>query len=80
MVQERMLTSLLEIFILSYWCKENGLTINCQKTNFMVFHKQGDYRFDVTENMIVDEKMVERVYSFKYLGIHLDPRSFTFRR
>lgn len=53
----------------SKWCNDDGLKINYQKSNFMVFHKQGDNNVSVTEEDLIDGVSIARVFSFKYLGV-----------
>ena len=52
------------------WCDSNHLVLNVTKTKEMVtdFHNQTK----VTDLIVIEEKDVERVDSFKYLGIVLD--------
>ena len=39
----------------------------------MVLHKANDYKIDANLTLLCDDKEIERVFSFKYLGIILDP-------
>jgi len=39
----------------------------------MLFHKAGDTKFGEIPKLILEGEEIERVYTFKYLGIHLDP-------
>ena len=57
---------------LDAWFRDNSLGINFEKTNCMLFHKSNDHvnaQFQIT----CRGNDIERVYSFKYLGIILDP-------
>ena len=54
------------------WFKANKLTLNTDKTNFMVFgtnHMIDQYN-DIT--LSFDDKLIEKVSVFKYLGIKFD--------
>jgi len=63
--------------IIDKWCNDNFMLINYSKTKCMYFHKSKD-------NTIKNDKCninaiefngnsIERVFSFKYLGVMLDP-------
>ena len=54
------------------WFKANKLTLNTEKTKFMIFgtnHVLG--QFD-NISLTFDKKLIERVDVFKYLGIKFD--------
>lgn len=57
------------------WCEANCMKINFEKTKCMYFHKAKDYTIK-KENHITEikvrEYLIQRVFSFKYLGIILD--------
>lgn len=58
---------------LNEWCGEMKLSINFNKTKFMVFHKPQisiDKSIQLKHNNII----IERVNSFKYLGLYLDEK------
>ncbi len=63
------LTECLEKLVI--WCNENGLKLNVEKTKWMVFCKNNDFRSKKEEigELYVDGKVVERVQIFKYLGV-----------
>ena len=62
-----------ELASLSIWIKSNKLSLNIQKTFFMVFHKA---RIKNTNcgDLIIDDTSIARVYSAKYLGIIVDSK------
>ncbi len=69
---------------LELWCKDHDIKINVEKTKFMCFFKGNDYRSkrqltELTENVIIYGKAVERVDTFKYLGVHFDS-ALTFKK
>lgn len=53
---------------LKKWTEKNKLTVNTNKTKFLVFNKK--QTFDLNINYM--EQPIERVKSFKYLGVILD--------
>lgn len=58
------------------WCEQNGLKINVSKTKFMLFFKSKDFRSKKASELPITIKLnneaIERVNSFKYLGVHID--------
>uniref|UniRef100_A0A8C7MZF5 Reverse transcriptase domain-containing protein n=1 Tax=Oncorhynchus kisutch TaxID=8019 RepID=A0A8C7MZF5_ONCKI len=58
-----------EVRALGVWCKENNLTLNVNKTKEMIV----DFRKQQREHppIHIDGTVVERVASFKFLGIHI---------
>jgi hypothetical protein len=64
----------LQIEKLCDWCERNGVNVNFDKTNFMVFHKERDRTSSSDISKItVRNKCIDRVFSFKYLGLWFDP-------
>ena len=62
--------NLLNIF--SYWCKENKLSINAEKTKFVCFGtKQRVKQYRDLKLSLLDT-FIQQVPSYKYLGITLD--------
>ncbi|XP_064842981.1 uncharacterized protein LOC135554550 [Oncorhynchus masou masou] len=58
-----------EVRALGVWCQENNLTLNVNKTKEMIV----DFRKQQREHppIHIDGTVVERVASFKFLGIHI---------
>ncbi len=58
-----------EVSTLTKWCQENHLSLNIDKTKELVV----DYRRQSREHtpITIDKTPVERVTSFKFLGIHI---------
>jgi len=53
---------------------DNSLRINFDKTKYMLFHKANDIvNVNVNPQIICAGHEIERVYTFKYLGVILDP-------
>jgi len=61
------------------WCTENGLPISANKTQFMFFHKANDTKFRQVPELYLNGTKIERVFSFKYLGIYIEP-TFSFMK
>ena len=59
---------------LSKWCSKNKLTINCKKTKYCVYGMRSIVKKSKTIDMILslNESILERVCSYKYLGFILD--------
>ena len=55
------------------WFDMNKLTLNIKKTKFMVFGTSYTLNNYANISLKFNEKDVERVYCFKYLGIYFDP-------
>ena len=58
-----------EVRALGVWCQENNLTLNVNKTKEMIV----DFRKQQREQppIHIDGTVVERVVSFKFLGVHI---------
>jgi len=61
--------------------ENNHLEINFDKTEFMVFLKEHDHsiKLDDLQTVQLNGNTIKRVYTFKYLGIILDP-SLTYNK
>lgn len=53
------------------WCEKNKLCVNFEKCKFMVFHKS-QVKTDPTVIFSYNDTVIERVVTFKYLGLYLD--------
>ena len=57
------------------WCKYHKLSINVNKTKAMLFGEKQLQADDTTGlNIAISNHCIELVNSYKYLGIHLDPK------
>ena len=56
------------------WVKENNLTLNAQKTEFMLFGSQIKLA-KLEKNICIrlEQQQISQVFSYKYLGVWLDP-------
>ena len=57
---------------LSKWCKCNKLTVNIKKTKYVIFGLKSQTKRIKNHSMILDNKTIERVNFYKYLGVILD--------
>jgi hypothetical protein len=60
-----------EVKKLETWLIANKLTVNVNKTKYMIFRKRGQFTEDGPP-IIMNHKAVERVESIKFLGVILD--------
>ena len=60
-----------ELISLSVWLKSNNLSLNTQKTFFMVFHR-ARLKTANCNDLVIDNASITRVNSVKYLGIIID--------
>ena len=56
---------------LSMWLKSNYLSLNEQKTKYMIIHKKEKY-ICFNFNLFANGILLERMSHFKFLGIHID--------
>ena len=54
------------------WCDKNKLTLNVKKTKYVTFGFKSQTRKIVNHAISIGNIHVERVHSYKYLGITLD--------
>ena len=60
-----------EVKKVSEWVNSNKLSLNISKTNYMVF-KRKNYRVHVPDDIIINNNIISRVYTIKFLGVILD--------
>ena len=56
---------------LSHWLNDNLLTLNNDKTKFMIFFNKKQSQFDSDVTIAIQSKQIQREKSIKYLGIAL---------
>lgn len=61
-----------DLAILQQYFDENMLSLNLSKTKFMLFHSPR-LRIPRHADLIVNSTKIDKVYSFKYLGLTFDP-------
>ena len=54
------------------WCVRNKLTINCYKTNIILFHATNKPIPKQMDEIVTSDMTIKRVKSFQYLGLTLD--------
>ena len=59
------------------WCRKNGIYMNTNKTKFMIFGSKHTLAKVKDFKLVIEGQEIERVLSYTYLGITLDP-SLTF--
>ena len=59
-----------ELHKVSTWLDANKLSINTKKTHFMVFH-----RSRIKTNDVMQQNIIERVNSTKFLGLIIDDKN-----
>ena len=55
------------------WLASNKLTLNAKKTQYMIFEIKRKLKKVTTFELRIKEDMLERVNTFKCLGLHFDP-------
>ena len=60
-----------ELEKLSLWLRSNKLSLNVQKTYYMVFHR-ARVKSDEHAVITIDNVILQRTNSFKYLGVIID--------
>jgi len=60
------------INIISDWMLANKLTINCDKTNYMVFHPNKTTKDSSDLNLYINNQQIKRAIVTKYLGVYID--------
>ena len=61
-----------DLSLFKKWCTKNKLTLNVKKTKYSIFGLKSQTRKIANHNLYIDNIKVDRVFSYKYLGITLD--------
>ena len=67
-----MLDLRLELSMVHEWLKAHKLTLNVEKTKYMVFGRKNMLQHKPDLNITIDGKKLERVSVMKYLGMFVD--------
>ena len=67
-----MLTVNTELGKLSEWFRANRLSLNVAKTNYVLFGKRKKCLSDTNFAITINENLIERVTSTKFLGVYID--------
>ena len=62
----------IELNKISNWCKLNKLSLNIDKTNFMIFKNKHSNKPDLNYKIEIDDKNIEKVEITKFLGVLID--------
>jgi len=57
---------------ISDWMLANRLTVNYEKTNYMIFCPDKQHKDSLVLNLNINNKLINKVTSIKYLGIYID--------
>ena len=60
-----------ELDKLNTWFSVNKLSLNIQKTHYIVF---GNKTIDGKVSVLINNKIIDRVYESKFLGVYIDSR------
>ena len=61
-----------ELGKISAWLKANGLTLNADKCEYMIFHRKHRKLTPFNSKLYIDGSEIKRVLSTKFLGVYLD--------
>ena len=61
-----------ELINIHTWLSANKLSLNIEKSNFILFHPPQKRLQDSTFNLLLNNKQLKREYCIKYLGILID--------
>ena len=61
-----------ELNKISNWFKLNKLSLNIDKTNFMIFKNKHNNKHDSNYKIEIDDKNIEKVEITKFLGVLID--------
>lgn len=61
-----------ELVSISRWFTNNKLTINTNKSHYVIFHRKQRPVPEISSSILVDGKVVERTFQVKFLGVQLD--------
>jgi len=59
----------IELTNVSDWCKDNLVSLNETKTEWMFFHKANDTNIGTIPPLMLEGREIRRVMKFKYLGV-----------
>ena len=62
-----------ELELISEWFKANKLTLNIDKTYYMVFHR-GRRKFKNNIELVINDMKIREAKSMKYLGVIIDSK------
>ena len=63
-----------ELCIIDLWLRKNKLSLNNSKTSFIIFNKQPNKTCDYEFKLKINNNLIKRVNSIKYLGVLIDSK------
>ena len=60
--------------IIDLWLRKNKLSLNYFKTSFIIFNKQPNKTCDYEFKLKINNNLIKRVNSIKYLGVLIDSK------
>ena len=63
-----------ELNIIDLWLRKNKLSLNYSKTSFIIFNKQPNKTCDYEFKLKINNNLIKRVNSIKYLGVLIDSK------
>ena len=63
-----------ELNIIDLWLKKNKLSLNYSKTSFIIFNKQPNKTCDYEFKLKINNNLIKRVNSIKYLRVLIDSK------
>ena len=62
-----------DLNLITLWLTCNSLSVNPSKSKYMIFSFKSQVDFDYLPHLLLNHVSLERVYSFKYLGLQFSP-------
>ena len=62
-----------DLNLITSWLTHNSLSVNPSKSKYMIFSFKSQADFDYLPPLLLNNVSLERVYSFKYLGLQFSP-------
>ena len=56
------------------WLRYNKLSLNCSKTKYILINKQPQISVQYKFKLVINQNIIERATSVKYLGVYLDEK------
>ena len=63
-----------ELYIIDLWLRKNKLSLSYSKTSFIIFNKQPNKTCDYEFKLRINNNLIQRVNSNKYLGVLIDSK------
>ena len=63
-----------KLYVIDLWLRKNKLSLNYSKTSFIIFNKQPNKTCDYEFKLKINNNLIKRVNSIKYLGVLIDSK------